>query len=575
MLKLKKVFLLGMLSAAGLMQAESSSSSSSDCSSSCSSDCDSPKSQNLWQPHAFSAYGSREILLMKDIHLSTDKEWVSRFGTATEYMQSFNNDNCHGLGALPFWSGTNKMTIGDNSGDYDLDAYQFGLGDLATVGGELQSGKITLAPKVQHVGSELMWYLVQNQDKPGFYSKVKLPLGAMIVNAKLCEDPATTGNSNVYYYNNATVGTGDDASYTGGINAFPPALYYPNLTTALAGGTNQQNPIYKFGKYECCNHTVIRMGDIGLVAGMNFVVKDSGHFGIGAKVSCPTGNVPTAEYALEPIFGRAGHWGVGGEITGHYKHEMDDERYWTFWVQGEAMHLFAGRRPSWRSFDLKANGAGSKYLLIQQYTYSDDGTSFEAGRFDTAINFTTLPVKSTFSVEGNFAMMFDYHHKNMNIALGGEFWGRAAEKLSIDSCNLNNLDNYNDDYNLNDWAVLGRQLGNLVPTITGDTLYWCEPLATINTSKPIQNSTNNFPDEVKNATLAVNRIPQKYSDALDICGAAAHRVFTGKVVGELGYTWEDHKHVPHVGLFGGAEFAAQSSRFVNLWSVGLQGTLQF
>ncbi len=566
MLKLKKAFLLGMLSAAGLMQAESSSSSSGDCSSSCSSDCDSPKSQNLWQPHAFSAYGSREILVMKDIYLSTDKEWVSRFGTATEYMQSFNNDNCHGLGALPFWSGTNKMTIGDNSGDYDLDAYQFGLGNLATVGDEVQSGTITLAPKVQHVGSEMMWYLVQNQDKPGFYSKVKLPLGAMIVNAKLCENPATPYGAS----DDAYIVLSDQSQYSSGIAGFPQPLYYPNLTAALAGGTNLQNPVYKYGKYECCNHTVIRMGDIGVVLGMNFVVKDSGHFGIGAKVSCPTGNVPTAEYALEPIFGRAGHWGVGGEITGHYKHEMDDERYWTFWVQGEAMHLFAGRRPSWRSFDLKANGAGSKYLLIQHYIYNNAGTAFIGDRYDAAINFTTLPVKSTFSVEGNFAMMFDYHHKNMNIALGGEFWGRSAEKLSIDSCNLNNLDNYNEDYNLNNWAVLGRQLG----TEGSGGAYWCEPLATISKSQD-RYERGDLPEGIKDATLAANRIPQKYSDALDICGAAAHRVFTGKVLGELGYTWEDHKHVPHVGLFGGAEFAAQSSRFVNLWSVGLQGTLQF
>ncbi|MBI2352739.1 hypothetical protein HYV11_00670 [Candidatus Dependentiae bacterium] len=548
MLNFKKRVLFGILATVALAQAESSTSDA--CSSSCASSCESSKSQNLWQPHAFSAYGTREILLMKDIDFSVDKEWVSRFGVASEYMQSFNNDNCSGLGALPFWSGTNKMTIGDNSGNFDLDAYQFGMGYVNTVNGEVQSGKVTLAPKIQQVGSELMWYLVQNKDKPGFYSKIKLPLGAMMVNAKLCEDPASMSNENAYYHDRT------------GIAGYVPANYYPTLSAALAGGTVQQDPVYKYGKFECCRHTTIRMGDIGAVLGVNFIVKDEGHFGIGAKFSCPTGNVPTAEYALEPIFGRAGHWGVGGEITGHYKHEMENDRYWTFWVQGEAMHLFSGRRPSWRSFDLKANGKGSKYMLIQNYFYSY-GT-ITAGDFDVAINYTTLPVKSSFAIEGNLAMMFDFHHKNMNFAIGGEFWGRSDEKLSIDTCNLNNLNNYQFDYNLNDWAVVGRQLDG-----------YCEPLATINKSQTRYSGQGALPEGVVDATVASNRISQNYNDALDICGAAAHQIFTGKVTGELGYTWSDHKHVPHVGLFGGAEFAVRSERFVNLWSVGLQGTLQF
>lgn len=573
-----------MLATAGLAQADTSAAA---CSVGCAKDCEDPKSQNLWQPHAFSNYASREILLMKDIDLDVDKEWVTRFGFATEYMQSFNNDSCNGLGALPFWSGTNKMTIGDNSGDYDLDAYQFGMGNLLLNDDEaiVKSGSITLAPNIQHVGTEFMWYLVQNQDKPGLYAKLKLPIGAMIVNTKLCEDPAVLAGTNAYWVE----GVGTPPIISTGIAGFPPALYYTSLTEALAGGTSQQHPVYKYGKFNCCNHTTIRLGDMTAAMGANFVVNDKGHFGVGIKVSAPTGNVPTAEYALEPIFGRAGHWGLGGEITGHYKHCMEKEGcYWTAWVQGEVMHLFQGRRPSYRSFDLLANGAGSKYLLLQHYTYNGAGTAFVpgirsveqtgavyvAGDYQPAINLTTLPVKSTFSLEGNFAFMFDFHHNNMNFALGGEFWGRSKECLKIDTCNIPS-DCCGTDYNLNDWAVVGRQIGGI--QVDDDVFrYWCEPAAKINESLALYTGAADArPEGIQDATVAANRIPAAFDEALDIAGAAAHRVFTGKVLAELGYTWTDHKYVPHVGVFGGAEFAATSSRFPRLWSVGIVGTVQY
>ena len=548
MSKIKKLLSIGLLGLSVFVD------SSEECSS---SNCESPISQNLWQPHAFSGYALQDILILQGLDCQKDQgDWVNRFGFVTEYMQNFGKD-CQSLGAMPFWSGTNTMTIGNHDGKADLDAYQFGMGDVVTDADGI-AGTITLNPQVQHVGTEFLWYIMQNEDKPGFYAKVKAPLGAMMVTSSICESPIELAEES------------EPSPYP------QELLRFTSLGQALHGGYYNQDPLYSYGKLACNKRTVIRLGDIAAVVGANFVAKEHGHIGVGVKVSCPTGNVPQAQYMLEPIFGRAGHWGVGAELSAHYTHVSDKDSCasgaWTVWAQAELLHLFDGRQPSWRSFDLKANGPGSRYLLVQRYAYQDSTFGFQPQGIHPVINVTTLPVHSSFAMEGNFAVLLDYTRNQWNISLGGEFWGRSTEKLSIDCCRpLQDRDQGFLDYNLNDYAVLGRQL---VPSGIA-SIYWCEPLARINESLPTYNNQGPVPAGIKDPTVSANRIPADYNEALDICGAAAKRIFTGKVLGEIGYTWSDNGHVPHLSVFAGAELADKKSHWVNLWSVGLQASLQF
>ena len=85
-----------------------------------------------------------------------------------------------------------------------------------------------------------------------------------------------------------------------------------------------------------------------------------------------------------------------------------------------------------------------------------------------------------------------------------------------------------------------------------------------------------LPDGIVSALDAANRIPSGLSDALDVAGAAARSAFTGKVFGQFGYTFKEHRYTPNLSVFGGAEFNARSyDNAVSLWSVGLQGSLNF
>lgn len=516
-------------------------------------------SQNTWIPRPFLSYCARELIMFQDLDL--EDHWSSMLGVAAEYMHSFGGSEAR-LGSLPFWSGTNTMTIGTNNGKSDLDGYQFGLGNV------IKEGSITLDPKVTHVGTDVLWYIVQNPHERGLFFQFKVPIGGMIVDTRVCEDFAVL-----------------DPSIEEDTCLYPSTeLRYSSLQEALTSGFPSKEPDYKFGRLFPGRQSSAGFGDIEFVVGYNFVASEKGYMGAGFKVSCPTGTVPDAKFMLEPIYGRAGHWGVGGELRGSYKlWECDD---WNAYIHGraEALHLTTGRRPSWRSFDLKKNGPGSKYMLLQMYVHND-----KLGRVPCylipAINITTLPVCSSFSIEGSLAAMLDINKGNWYAGLTAEFWGRSCESLGIDKTHAL----VNGEQNLNDYAVLGRQIGRDDRFTSPVTLNLVEPCATINRSEDRVLATGTPPDgpgeppvltaeqrlKLKNGTDAKNRIPSKYEDALDITGARAKEVYTGRLVANIGYTWSDHHHAPHVSLFGGVELADSEVKMANFWSVGLLGSLKF
>lgn len=557
-----------------------------------------PSSIGTISAHGNVTLTPNDIYLIKSMHRHEKQEeivekdhWNGTFSIASRYAHSFEKP-CNGLGSLPFWSGTNTMTYGSNDGKSDIDAYQFGMGMIT------KQGSITLTPTIVQIGSDMLLYFTQHKNKRGFYFKTNAPIGATSVSIKLTEVLAP--------YN-----TTDDIQFT----KYPaPGSRNESMTQAFQNGSFVNGDEYhssynkpfqlNFGRIPYGKITTIRIGDIKVGAGYKVHTCENGSLDIGVKVSCPTGNVPQAQYILEPIFGKAGHWGFGGETTGHYNLWKNDEATsgLNLWMQAEIMHLVHGRRPNWRSFDLKQNGPGSKYLVIQHYApfnATRDGSTRVHGRIDQAINLTTMPVKSSFKVEGSAALLFDFYHNNWNGALGTEFYGRSKESLSIDHEQFlrNNI------AHLNDYAVLGRQIGYdseyLRVTAAGTNvnqgsyvaLYLCEPLATINKSEArvtvtapgitpppytFPNTTTRDVTKVKDARIAANRIPASLSDALDICGAQAARMFNAKISGQVGYTWKDNCYRPNLSITSDILFTdANTNSSINMWSVGMQGSIAF
>jgi hypothetical protein len=435
-----------------------------------------------------------------------------------------------------------------------------------------------------------MLYFVHKKDEHGMYFKVHAPIGAISVDPQMT-DTSERLDVNAFAQNTTTTPVTYNTAYPSLVNRSE------NVGSALAGGVGSNgtldgnNAPYQiqllYGKIATDKRTEIRLADLSFVLGYNVLANEKGFLGFGFKTTCPTGNVPTAQYALEPIFGRGGVWGVGADVMGHYKAWENDakSKYLDVWLQGEVLHLLPGRIGR-RSFDLLANGKGSKYILLEHFHQNGDG-SYSAGSLTQAINVTTLPVYSKFSVEGSAALMFDYHHNNWNLAVSGEFWGRTKETLSIDMTGSIDLGKEN----LNNYAVVGRQASSIhMLSINGVAasndvalvIPLVEPAATINTAQnaiQLVGATPTFPTTyptgLVDGRVSTNRIPEDLSEALDICGAAAAKAFTGKVFAQFGYTWNDARYTPNLSFIGSAEFTNATNNAVQMWSAGLQGSINF
>ncbi len=567
----------------------------------CPVDC--KTSRNFFHMRAFSSSSIREIYMIKTMYMA-DKQnefgWRKTFAFAFEYMTNFGgqcSEGCNAnLASLPFWSGNNTMTYGNNNGNSDLDAYQFGMGEMNN------QGTISLDVNIMHVGCDLLFQAAHNSGSSGFYFTIRAPLGAMTIETHLSEKPAEhdiaadTVTEQIWLQYPSIAN-----QYSTLTEAFQAGILSSNTNIIIQSGTHKPFALDK-ARFSAYRLVAIRMADICASIGYNFYNSDNGFISLGAKFLAPTGNMPTGRHVLEPIFGHAAHWGVGAEVTGHYKiwEDARKDRGLDFWVKGDAMHLRSGRRPNYRTFDLKQNGPGSKYLLIQKYFLStpinsptnpelNNPTGAIPSYITQAANITTLPVISRFNIEGTAAVLFDFHERNWNVAVGAEYWCRGHESLNLDAVHLLHVD----AAMLHEYAVLGRQVSDDARNYLYDpaaypviSVHLCEPLAKINKSLPRVVGTGvapnvippaaPYPAGIADARYAANRIPADLNQALDVQGAATQQAMTAKLSTQFGYTWKECRFTPNLSLIANGEFAlGGGNATINTYSVGAQGSVNF
>lgn len=530
-----------------------------------SSGCDScptscAQGQNLYQPHAFSASASRDIMLeIQAWYPQADEEgWHGAFGVGFDYMHTFNSNNscsstedtsagcCTDLGSLPFWASnnSNKMTVGGNASGDNLDAYQLGLGPVTT------EGSVKLNPIVFQAGADFLLYVGAHKTERGFFLKAHGPVGVTSIDPNLSYSDTITP---VIY----PIGSLAQSTTT--------AAPYENIAQAFAGGKSAGflKPMV-FGLISCKRTSSAQFGDPEFAVGYNLFADEKKHIGVAATFSAPTGNKAEGVYVFEPIFGRNGHWGAGGEIIGHWKFwesDSSDDKWAQAFFDGKVYHLFKSKYV--RSFDLKDNGAGSKYLLLAKYTSLSPTTANFQNEIINAVNITTVGVQSTFAAEGNFALGFDFHWKNWSLQIGYEGWGRTCEQLTLD-CTCPGSTNYSD------YAVLGRQQPFNAGGVAIDL---CQPTAKINESLAYSATPITG---IVSAVVTANRLPETAEDALDVEGQRARSVYTSKPWAELRYTWTDSDYVPFLAITGGAEIPnSHKNEAAKMWNVGVNGGIAF
>lgn len=504
-------------------------------------------SANLFLPRSFSANMARELMMTGPINPQSDGNLNGFFTATAVYQRAYNGSKSDGIGAYPFWSDSNSMTIGDNSGDYNVDAYQFGLGPITPT-----TSTISLNPIIYQAGTDFMFYLGAKTDESGIFFKIKSGVTALSVNPNLTEHyPATA------------------IPYPGGALSLPPAPTAdttPNpalsMTAAFMGGSAQGDyrPM-RFGLIDGIQSTGAHLTDTEMTLGYNIMFGEKNQcFALGARITAPTGNLPTAEYILEPINGRGGYFGVGFYIAGnfHLWENCTQERQLNLNFMSNGLHLCT--RNVMRSYDLTANGYGSKYLLVADFNQGVYQNSIQ-----NLINISTIESASSFAFEGDLALALQFISGGFSLDLGYNVWGRTEETLNL---NPHNFSSYR-------YAILGRQgIGLSGSGVDATPSNACQPGATINSSVGPTTTVITSTDVVTgstigNATVAGNRISGV--DAFNTIITGQYHAASSKAFTKIGYTWKQSKCCPYIGLIAEIEASNVSNNALPQWSLALMG----
>ncbi len=510
-------------------------------------------SKNLFLQRAFSANTSRELLMEGHVTATDFDGFYSLFSATGAYQRAWDQSNNQGIGAFPFWSGTNVMTVGTNSSLSDLDAYQFGLGTVTT------PGSIQLNPIVYQGGSDFLLYCGASINDPGLFFKIKAPLAVIGFNPQLTEVPATPA---------LNYPAGALQVSTSPIND-PATSMSQAFRGYLLDGQNSNGSDFlpmQFGLIDGIQKSGVQFGDIEMTLGYNFVCNEDYVFGIGLRASAPSANKPNGVYLLQPMLGRGGSWGIGGYIDGKatlWQNHTNQSLHVN--VMSTILHLITTKNTI-RSYDLIANGPGSKYLLVADY---NGGVYQEV--IQNLINLSTLDSSSSFSAEGDVTISLSYISNGWAADFGYNFWGRTGETLTITG-----------QFPENRYAVLGNQgvgQGALVPTpAPGVNSNACQPLAQINLSAPasttvVTQTTVTAQDSVVLATYAANRISG--NSALNTTAAQQAGASTSKLFAKGSYSWLDSHFSPHLGIAGEFEISTAANNALPQWSVALIGGVYF
>ncbi|MBP6869924.1 hypothetical protein KBC04_03520 [Candidatus Babeliales bacterium] len=499
-------------------------------------------SANLFLGRAFSANIAREMLMTGPTN--QDSYDVNGFIVIDgAYQRMWDQNKTQGIGAYPFWSETNKMTVGSNETNSNIDAYQFGLGPVTT------TGSITLNPTIYQDGSDFMFYIRSKQYGHTVFAKIKSALSAMVVNPNLTESQAVTP----VQYSGGAIYWPTSGGFALPTNADPALSMIQAFGGNLAGQSYQGNfrPM-EYGLIDGQISSGAHLSDTEMTIGYQYICSETDNTAsLGMRVSAPTGNKPKGVHILEPITGRGGYWGLGFYLAGTYClwHDEANQSSLKLNFMSDGIHLF--NADVIRSYDLIANGHGSKYLLVADYKNGIYQSSIQ-----NLINLSTLESQSSFPFEGDAAVGLTYNRGGFSCDLGYEVWGRTKENLTI----TESFDNQR-------YAILGRQVVAVESNGASSTL--CQPTATISSSIDALGGADatNANGVAVDATIASNRIGNDSVFNTTITGQ--YSAVTSKLFTKIGYNWQDCSCSPYINLMGECEWSNISNNALPQWSIAL------
>lgn len=292
---------------------------------------------------------------------------------------------------------------------------------------------VCFTPRVTNVVVDLSWFHDFEKHVPGLYVIVYAPITHTKWDLNMNEAVMQSGTA---FF---------PAGYMGDARIVRTALP-ANATIAWQGKTifgDMQEPL-EFGKI-FGRQTKNRVAELQATLGWNYN-RSWYHLGVYGRVGAPTGNASAAEFLFESIVGNCHHWDVGGGISGHivaWRNDDTDQQIGLY-CDAHVGHLCTSIQK--RSFDLTANGNGSRYMLLEQL----DGPSTSLflngvapanqynGKLIPAINRTTFDAKISMAAQADIVFKLAYQRGGFESDIGYNFFAHSKEKLHSRGSLVNN-----------------------------------------------------------------------------------------------------------------------------------------
>ena len=371
----------------------------------------------------------------------------------------------------------------------------------------------------------------------------------------------------------------------------------------------------QFGRITSCSQTQTKLADIFVELDCVFVCKPCAELLAGLHVVVPTGTRAQAVNLFETQIGNGRHWALGGSITGRYDFVSNDECGVIFsgHLDVYVRHLFKSTQN--RSYDLIANGLGSRYMLLMDMVggiSSSQGfspvpfTQLLDRQYITRLLYvadaTTLVSQIKINVEAEVVAKFSLSYCNWYAEIGYDFWARSAETLVCREPLMHDFYGVKGDAQIYGYLSLGGPLVLPLP------LNATQSQATVHAAQPNGNTTNNFinsnadnPALVYNvgqpvvqtnlasvgantgvtALAQVNGSNQAIivtNDSINNCSGLSPRALSQKLFGSIRYAWHTCRTNPYVVVGAQGEWAGKVDcvkTAISQWGVWVKGGVNF
>jgi len=458
--------------------------------------------KSFFSPRSQSVNAARDVLGWHPFINKNDAQGLyGAFALNPEYNHAYKTRR-----VAEYFFGTDTLNISgstvENRGVNDVLADYFGLPT------DYQS-RVHICPKVQNALIDFALYLGWG----AFYLRVHAPYVWNQTEIELTEETIETG-ADIFY----------PAFYMAQPPIIPPAETFKQaMTGKFTWGDIKES--LKFGKIACGSLSEHKLSDVEFAFGWNFLRREHGVVGGSLRASAPTGTKPNSEFLLEPIIGNGHHWqvGVGFNMQGLIWEKDADQRV-DLIFDINIMHLFKSRQT--RSFDLKNNCFGSRYILAKQFNENGVYT----GNTQPLINVTSLSCHIDAAAQIDFVIMFGYQNGGYTFDIGYNGWIRTAEGVNLDSCFADKT------WGLKGIANVSNFAGPVNDTQSSATLHGN------NLSEQAMVIDDNPPILIRMCDL-------------DLRSGAASRQFTHKFFAHGSYAWTNNCIIqPYFGLGFGVEF---------------------